>query len=439
MKNNTLKNDTVRHLIRSTAFIMVFITIFLSLEALFFDESEKAAAWEYVVSDEAEPIDILLTGNSHTFRSFDDQLISQALDINARVLACPSANGGIITADLTEFLTYTVPDIVVVELCPYMVNNYEDMRTNKQGIVYTHFESIPNLFKRFRALNATLDFEDVPGGMFQILRPTTTMKKRWKLMQEKFSRPEEEVSGTDVSPNYYGYMGMAGVLDSPDLDFAALEQKYAEYQPEYIEGLFCDENRKALEDMLKLADRYDFEIWLCVSPVAYFEKRYMDQLPEIEKLVAGNERVKYIDVTIGRFAEFDFNTDDFHDLWHLSRSGAQKLTCYMIELIAERLGLEPDYSDIALYKSESLEYLENGLVRCSMQAHGAALYRFSYIDENENEIKTEFSECNYFDVSEDILKSGLLLVEMKGIDDPGEENISSYHFMTRPEWTAEGE
>lgn len=107
---------------RLLCFALLLCALVAALDKALFDESTVTPCWRDI--RRAEKVDVLFTGNSHTYASIDTDVLAQAFDKNVQLLRCSSANGGIVAAMLEAYLHYQVPDIVVLECNPFMVDNY---------------------------------------------------------------------------------------------------------------------------------------------------------------------------------------------------------------------------------------------------------------------------------------------------------------------------
>ncbi len=328
-----MKSDKTKNILRFAAFVVIFAVLSGLLETAFFDRRGLPSTWLYVSAEEHEPIDLLVVGNSHARNSIDTEMLSRELGINARTLGFSSSNGGLTATDLEVFLRYSVPEVVMLEMCPFMTDNYEDMRDYNQGIIYTHFDGIPDLHNRLWALSRSMNPEDVPGGLFQLLRPTYI----WRRIKAFCQNTGIIAETPNTSP--YGYEALDGIWQDYKEDFPTVERRYDEHQPDYSQTTLCEENRHAAERIIELSQEYGFELWFYGAPVAEFMEIYAEQMAELRDLAEESGHVAYFDDYLAEYVLLGLGEGDFYDHGHLNRHGAEKFTGYIIPIIAERLGI----------------------------------------------------------------------------------------------------
>lgn len=388
---------------RMAAFALILALLVVGLDRALFDESTVQPCWQAIRSGSTEKVDVLFAGNSHTYASLDTDVLAQALHKNIQLLRCSSANGGIVAAMLEAYLHYTVPDIVVLECNPFMVDNYAAMRGDLKGIVYQSFDGIPGYWHKAKALGSVLRAEDVPAGVFQLFRPTA-MWTRWQ-RGEKAPAP--------------GYEPYQHVTFQRDYDAAAFEAYYR--AEEAAEGSLHPANQQALDRIIALAEALDFDVWLIAAPVAHYAEGYQQDLRNLYAISQRCSRITLFDNSLQQLSRIGLTAHDFADAGHLSRRGAQKYTQHVMNLLADHYGSEPDVQGVLAYKGESAE---SGVVR--MECWGDALYSFEY-----QGVQTPFSKENAFALPESA-KPQDVTVRMRLQSDPeGAEAI--YRFMEERE------
>lgn len=397
-------------LCRLLCFALLLAALVVALDKALFDENSVLPVWRNIRSGHIEPVDILLVGNSHSYVSINNHVIGQALGKNAQHLRCSSANGGIVAAMLEAYLHYQVPELVILECNPFMVNNYEIMRNELRGIVYQSFDGIPDYWQRAKALSAVMDAEHVPAGVFHLLRPTD-MWSRW---QKGNSEP---VDGYE--PRHY-----FSVQQNYDAD--ALEAYYWIPEEQPVQSSLFDANQQAINRILQLAKEKDFEVWLVVAPVAHYADGYQQDMRRLYALGENCDRVTLFDNSMQQLKQIGLTAHDFSDAGHLCCRGAEKYTQHLVRLLAQHYNIAPDYSRVLAYRNETVMVSEDTL-QLQMECYGDALYSFQYTDTDGTFIKTAFSKENMLTLPTDIAPE-TVTVEMK-LDNAAEDKIISYSFM----------
>lgn len=381
-----MKNNLTARLL---CFALILCALVVALDKALFDQSTVAPCWRDI--RRAEKVDVLFTGNSHTYASIDTDVLAQAFDKNVQLLRCSSANGGIVAAMLEAYLHYQVPDIVVLECNPFMVDNYATMRGDLRGVVYQSFDGIPGYWQKAKALAKVMDWEHVPAGVFQLFRPTA-MWTRWQ-------RGEKA-----PAPGYEPYHHFTFQRDYAPADMDAY---YLIPEDEPAQGSLHPKNQKALERIIALAEEKDFSIWLIAAPVAHYAEGYQQDLRRLYAISRQCGRITLFDNSLQQLSAIGLTAQDFADAGHLNRRGAQKYTQHVMGLLAEHYGVEPDAADVLAYRSESIL---GGVLQ--MDCWGDALYAFQYGGE-----QTAFAEENTFPLP-DGARPEEVTVHMKLRSDP---------------------
>lgn len=419
-------NEKISALIRLCLFAIVFSAIFLGLETLFFSERNIHPTWAYAAQEDHEPIDILFVGNSHTYTTIDGELISRATGLNVRSLTCASINGEIVSADLEAFLHYEVPKVVILEMSPFSVDNFETMRKDSLGIVLEHFDGIPDPFVRWKAISKVAPFEDIPSGTFQLLR-NTMMWDRWSFDTKSGNSYDAYGSNRKYRVNY-------NVNFDPD----ALASYYS--APDDIGDIrMFPRNRSAFHNILTLADQYGFDVWIYNAPIDSFKNTYAGALKYLDEIKDSYPRIKYIDNSMFCLEEIGIQKTDFYDESHLNSNGMEKVSVWMGRRIADRFSVDFQTDSLSLFRDASVTMLEDGRYRYECRAFADSQYRFLYII-NGKRVDTGFSAQNWVDddaiPSKEI--SSFYVLMRPNTPDAGESDTKTYHFLyyTVEEYTA---
>ena len=411
------KSPLLRALVRLVIFACVFFAMLVGLDRLFFSSYYVHPTWEYAANCEHELIDVLFIGNSHTHTSIDAGLLSQATGLNIRSLSCDSTNGENVAAGLEAFLNYEIPKVVVVEMCPFTAKNFALMRNEKIGIVYQHLDGIPDYSIRFKAVSQVADLENIPSGVFQLLR-NTLMWSRW--------------SFTNSSRNYFDQYG-AKKLYQVSYD--------ASFDPEKIRSAFsapidakkvgmAPRNQKAFKKIIDLAEQYGFNIWVYNAPLGSYSSVYAEALNYVASLQQEHPSIRYIDNSMLALQEIGISKTDFYDGGHLNANGMEKTSVWMGKLIAERFHTVFQTDSLPLYKATTVTMLEDGKYRYTFDAFGEGQYRFVY-QVNGKRIDTGFTDQNY--IEGDAISSAEInrfwIYVRASRNDPTDESAVSYRFL----------
>ena len=367
--------------LRLALFAAVFAVSFLGLEKRFYSDAKTHPVWKYAASEGHAPIDILFAGNSHTYASVDGRLLSEATGLNIRELTCASVNGVNVAADLEAFLHYEVPKVVVVELCPFGTRSNE-LKKENLGIVFTHFDGIPDRGLQLQAISRMVPLEDVPAGLFQLLR-SALMWDRWS-RDPKVSRTYDE----------YGAHRLFDVESSTSFYPDTVTKAY--FTPSKGGVSLVDQNAEAFLSVIDLAERYGFEIWIFNAPTYFYNRNYAELLRMAVSLQKEHPCIRYIDNSMLHLDEIGIDRTDFYDVHHLNLDGMEKTSVWLGEKIAERFRTGFDTDSILQYKGCGVTMLENGNYSYEYETFCAGRHRFTYTKDGE-EHDTGLTDENRFE------------------------------------------
>ena len=370
--------------LRLVVFAAVFAASFLGLEKRFHSDAKIHPVWKYVASEDHAPIDILFVGNSHTYSSIDGKMLSEATGLNIRELTCASANGVNIAADLEAFLNYEVPEVVVVELCPFGADklNFEEMRNEKLGILFDHLDGIPDPDVQLKAVSRVAKFDDVPSGLFQLFRSA--------LMWDRWSRNKEPSRTYDE----YGAHRLFEVESDPGFFPNSVAKAYS--TPSEGDTGLVPQNAEAFLSVIELAERCGFDLWIYNAPTYYYNQNYADLLRMAASLQKEHPCIRYIDNSMLHLTEIGIDRTDYYDVYHLNLDGMEKVSVWLGERIAERFHTGFDTDSLLQYKGCGVTMLENGNYRYEYETFCTGRHRFVYTKDGE-EHDTGLSDANGFE------------------------------------------
>ena len=380
--NKTQEYPKIRALIRLCAFSLVFFLMLFTLDSYLFSGSNIHPTWAYISDPEHEPVDILFVGNSHTYTTIDAEYISKATGLNVRALTCPSINGEISATIVEAALHYEVPEVIVLDICPFSVNNFEDMRTDYLGLVLQHLDGIPDYLLRLKAVSQIAPFESIPSGVFQLLR-NTLMWDRWKTMPYS------------ASYDAYGSSKTYDVYFAREMEPSNIRESFLSFSSSYPDYRMFEQNQIALHKILALAEEKNIDIWIYNAPIAGFSITYGTTLAYIDSIRDSQPCIRYVDNAMLHLDTIGITKTDFYDAGHLNPNGMYKVSAWMAEKIGERYQLHLDPDPQTMYKDSSVSMLTDNTYCYSFTATGENLYRFVYT-KGQTEVDTGYSNQNFF-------------------------------------------
>lgn len=415
--NKTPSNSRLLALVRLCVFVIVFCLLFVVIDNHFFADNAIHPTWSYVADPEHEPIDILFVGNSHTYTSIDAEMISKATGLNVRALTCSSMNGENVAANVEAFLNYEIPKVLVLEVCPFSVNNFETMRNDKLGIVFQHFDGIPDIMPRLKALSQVSSLENIPSGAFQLLR-NTFMWSRW-----------EDLSN-QTTYDAYGSAKKYDVLLVTPPNPDTVRKSFSTFELDNPDHHMFEQNRIALLKILTLSQKKGFDVWIYNAPITRFQEDYAAPLSYIDSIKDEYPRIQYVDNAMLHLDTIGITATDFFDNGHLNPNGMYKVTVWMTKNIGQRFQVEVDPDPSACYQGSYVSMLEDNTYRYTFAATGDNLYRFVY-SKGKTVVDTGYTAQNYFDdiaLTKTVLNKLKVYVLPQGLSDD-QANASVYCFL----------
>jgi hypothetical protein len=244
-----------------------------------------------------------------------------------------------------------------------------------------------------------LNGEDIPAGMFRILRSTDT----WKRWENLFNPPKE-------SEYYLGYYPQSAIGIQANFDAQENEKKYFSFDKRSESEHLTDYNEAALRNILDIAQKNGIKVLIIKAP-STLATGYLKKMNRISDICMEYSCVTLVKDYNGYVAQIGLEKTDFVDERHLNMLGASKFTEYFTNELAEYLGIKADFSSVFAFKTESVESLGNGKCQYTIENYSNSLYRFTYTNNEGKKVQTNFSKNNVL-VEEALYNIKNLMVEM---------------------------
>lgn len=343
-----------RWLAGALCYALAFALLFVGADALLCREEEYSGTWSRIRAGGGVP-QVLIVGNSHAFCSFAPSVLSQALGVDAAILAASGLNSIGVTDSVEAVLREGAPEYLVVEANAYTFA-YDATAQSHKATALSHINGMPRLRDRVASAFRQFGYEAVPAGAFQLLR-SDLMWKRWK--------GGEPVTAADGSSLLDWYA--TGAYDAHARQAEARAFAEASVPSDEADA----RNDRELCRLLALAEAHGVKVLIVKAPTKAQTQLGSDLLAHLEAIGR-----TYGETFLGLHdfhqdvAEMGLTVTDFYDYSHLNRSGAAKLTAYAAEWLGERMGRPAALGDVFAYGGESAEALDGGLWRYEAAALG---------------------------------------------------------------------
>lgn len=379
-------------------FIIIFISLFLLLDHIFYDKTNTSQVWEMIQDPKGKEFDILFIGSSHAYVNINPLIINEALDINTALLSSSSQPMDLAYADLKTLLQYKKPKVIVFEALTVTCLAKDICFSGKEGFLYNDMDAVKNPFYRGRMVIEVLNYERWLEGFSQLFRPMLVWKRVTNLTNPNKSYRNKKYEAI------LGFEPRAGTFTSGIKAKIKLDQLERENISKQNENTSISEfeqkyktNLEYLHKFLHLTDKENIPVFIIKAPVP--REGYVELMRVIEKISQQHKSVKGVYNYNTQLTAIGLKIEDFFDGGHLNRVGAGKFTVYLTNKIGARLHKNPDYNKVCYYKDEAVEPLPNGLYRYRVESFPNSLVEFIVKDQKGKMIKKmPYSKNDYIDM-----------------------------------------
>lgn len=312
--------------------------------------------------------------------------------MEAYVLSSSSQNVSITKTNVETLLKYKQPRVIMIEAYCVLAENLEKLMDVETNFVYENYDAIENPIDRFLAARKVFDTERQPGAVFQLLRSS--------LMWERYD-DERQTKGTKTYSDINGYRYLDSHLTG-EYNAEAITNQYAEaYEAMQAKPL----SERAEEDFLAILEmcrEQGIEVWIYKAPLPVFNENYVTGMKRLEQLSENYDNVSFLGDFNIRQSELSLTAQDWYDTGHLNSSGAGRLTAMLCDIMAQRLGVEPNYENVFRYKCEAVTAGEDGRNICMVEWFGSAQYAFYLYENDELVDKQDYSLDNTYITTADL-------------------------------------
>lgn len=384
--NSVCKSSKYIKLTKAVCFVLIFVIIFCLLERTFYSYAAVSEAWDIVQDNSAEPLDILFMGGSHVFCSINPVILNEATGLNTAILGSSAQPITVTYENLRTVLKYQTPPIIVLEVAGsfHTQNQADSILSDKIGYIYNNADGIDNVLLKARNLLGVIDIKNIAPACFQLFRPTS-MWDRWANLD---STSRDNVLG-HKQRKYFVKSDVDLVVSENELEsFYSLVDSSSSLLPEYVE---------AFNKFMKLAEEKNIAVYLMSAPLTEYSESYVGELIAIEEMAKQYSSFKGLYDFGTQMTDIQLEIDDFCDATHLNMFGACKFTKYFAENVLPDMGIKPDVSRVNYYLDNTVEYIEDGLCRYTVQIFGNSLVAFRVIEDGVVVVETKYSEQNWID------------------------------------------
>ena len=312
-------------------FLFLLPNALMLASELLYPANDTFRNWQAFYAQEKDSIDLLIVGGSHAYSSFDLDILDEALDQKAFILASNSQTVTQTYYNVLEALNYQSPKTILLETFGINENNnwrYDPPGSENYDKDWKKESNIDGMrfgLAKLKAIGAQYVRENWAYAFFRIARCHQNWKEpaqilsNLEFMRHQAStfqsfRPSKSAMTEEVVQQY------ADMPQSDDV-FVASEENVRHF---HMLAALCRE--KGIRLVLVMAPMYD----------GYIQKiNYASRYEAIRQL-AESENLEYIDCNMC-YAELGLEARDFenavYSYLHMNARGAAKVTAYVAERI----------------------------------------------------------------------------------------------------------
>lgn len=281
--------------------------------------------WDGFYSLKRESLDLLVTGSSHAFSTFDPSIILEETGMENYILASHSQNPVQTYYNVKEALHYQHPKAIIMEA--FMIDNSNNWR---DGATYDRDwrkeSNIDSMRFGPTKLEAVMEQYEKANWSYALL-PLARCHDNWA-----------DIKNICSNLNFY----TKGIRDfspfSPSLTSMSAEtmEKYAQADYNPSEWVISPTNELHFRKLAQLCREEDITLYLVMAPMydVYIRSINYDSRNSQLAALAESEGVYYLDCNL-RYDEIGLTAQDFEDEFisfiHLNSTGAEKVTRFVMK------------------------------------------------------------------------------------------------------------
>ncbi|PAB58266.1 hypothetical protein [Anaeromicrobium sediminis] len=376
------------------AFIIIFLLL-VGLTGTYISEYRRAInTWDEFYRTPENSIDVLFLGNSHSYVTFNPQILNSILNIKSFNLGSGSQNIIQTYFNLREILKYQKPKTIFLELNTL----YTEENVTPLAFKYENFDGMKLSLNKLEAMLYQFNSNEYIYALFPAIRNHQNWKKV-NIMEENLKRKMSK----DNSVPTYGYKKINTVISKKEIN----KFKTAKNEEINLNYNFSMNNISYLEKIIDICKKNNIELVFIKAPV--FKGRPYKNNYFAAKKISDKYNIKHIDYNF-LHDKLNLQNSHFYDSGHVNYFGATLITLNLSSWIKDNLNLETDFNNEAYNKI--LEEYQNryalNVEDLEMEKINEKVYKFTvktfsnnlkhawYIYKNDKRIKTfSYSKENY--------------------------------------------
>ena len=364
-----------RDVLAFVVFCLIFVLILCGANRLFFDDSNICTVWEDINAGNGP--DVLIFGNSNAYTAFVPDIIEESTGFSCGVLGSSGEHMFLTVENLKSVLHHYTPKLIVLEAYTITTDFYPEKIDSLKYAMLNDIDGMRPISDRFLASFRTLGLDDTPFAVSQIFR-ASQMWSRWAHAAQVSSAKHSSIvqnrySRLDVKGYQYRNTYTGGTITPEEVELA--------FHDMYTTGdnlsLLSTKNKTAFTEFLEIVQKLNIPFMIIKSPTLAPSPVYVSRMCRIEEIATKcSSCIGVLDSHLF-LTDMSLCLEDFYDNFHLNRRGSVKFTTWFLNQQFLPQQPQPDYSKVFAYRTESVEPLEDGNYRYTMENFDSGTqYRF---------------------------------------------------------------
>ena len=345
-RRKAVRKNNILCLIKILAVIIIVVPVFFYFGSLYKSAADKNVInaftkqrFDDFYALEENSLDMVFVGSSHSYCTFDPEIIDSGLNLNSFQMGTPLQHPDTTYYELKEILKTQHPQYVVMEV-------YWDVLDDKFDL------------QQANSFFEVLKSEDIKNEYIKNVFPLADKVKYYLLpirYQQSYFAYEGSQMEKDIE-NKYGVTKKQGEVQQGEEYYRSKGYVYSnqlmistEYdttnQFRNFDGKDFEINstqRKYIEKIVKLCKDENIQLIFVTAPVANVSMDYIKNYDLVHNAVAAmaaENGVPYIDYNVENEKKDMLTTENFRDDAHLNHSGVEIVDSHFIQWIKENIML----------------------------------------------------------------------------------------------------
>lgn len=317
--------------LRFTVFFLLLGVFFLLIQPLYLPLGE-VSRWRNFFAQPADSVDVVFVGTSHTYHSFNPEVIDNLLPIRSHTVGIPGDNIQIVYHEIRSILRDQQPEVIFVDAF---------------SLAMTNWLNGPYVY---RFLNASFSPAHLVSSADILFSNRYEWANYFPMIRYRGDRSDfvqlwknpTDATAPEYPENPQGHAPLTNVISAEDYANIPFEGYLHPLPDHYIDYL---------QKVIDLSRSENFTLAFTDTPWKGFENPFYDLYERDEEFkLISREAIPYYDFRTYPLA-YNWTQLHFYDRDHPSEFGSLIISVRMAELLSETMHLPLDADQLAWYQN----------------------------------------------------------------------------------------